>query len=159
MRKNYHPFFILMFIMTMLLFAAGSGNSGPPKSEVLAKKYGVSESEASACMAIFEDNVEPVLDWISKQSGFLGFFKKDCADLRKEIPDFGGEENLLYALQNEAANFPISSTASDLTLHTGMTVQEVFESQWGLNRVRVVNIVHDSILAEVHDSVDRREIL
>lgn len=101
MRKTYHPFSILMFIMTMLLFAAGSGSSGPPKSEVLAKKYGVSESEASACMAIFEDNVEPVLDWISKQSGFLGFFKKDCADLRKEIPDFGGEENLLYALQND----------------------------------------------------------
>ena len=101
MRRKYHPSLIFLFITTMLLFAVGSGSSGPPKNEVLAKKYGVSESEASACMAIFNDNVEPILDWISKQSGFLGFFKKDCADLRKEIPDFGGEENLLYALQND----------------------------------------------------------
>jgi hypothetical protein len=52
-------------------------------------------------MAIFGANTEPVLDWISKQSGFLGFFKKDCADLRKEISEYGGEENLLYALQND----------------------------------------------------------
>jgi hypothetical protein len=91
----------LTFFLGMLALAIGSGSSGPSKNEVLAAKYGISESEASACMAIFEDNVEPVLEWISGQSGFLGFGKKDCSDLRKEISDFHGVENLLYALQND----------------------------------------------------------
>jgi hypothetical protein len=100
MTEKLNIFAKLTFILGMLALAIGSGSSGPPKNEVLAAKYGVSESEASACMAIFEDNVEPVLDWISKQSGFLGFGKKDCSDLRKEISDFYGVENLLYALKN-----------------------------------------------------------
>jgi len=99
--EQLNVFAKITFFLGMLALAIGSGSSGPPKNEVLAAKYGVSESEASACMAIFEDNVDPVLDWISKQSGFLGFGKKDCSDLRKEISDFHGVENLLYALQNE----------------------------------------------------------
>ena len=99
--EKLNVFAKLTFFLGMLALAIGSGSSGPLKNEVLAAKYGVSESEASACMAIFEDNVELVLDWISKQSGFLGFGKKDCSDLRKEISDFDGVENLLYALQNE----------------------------------------------------------
>jgi hypothetical protein len=88
------------FVVGMLTLAVGSGSSGPPKNEVLASKYGVSKSEASACMEIFGDDVEVALDWVSKQDGFLGFGEKDCSDLRKDIPDFQGVENLLYALQN-----------------------------------------------------------
>jgi len=99
--EQLNVFAKITFFLGMLALAIGSGSSGPPKNEVLAAKYGVSESEASACMAIFEDNVEPVLEWISGQTGFLGFGKKDCSDLRKEISDFHGVENLLYALQNE----------------------------------------------------------
>lgn len=59
----------------------------------------------------------------------------------------------LHQLQNEACNFPISSTASDLTLHSAISLGKVFKERWG-NSVRIVNIVHDSILAEVSTDCD-----
>lgn len=100
MKFEANLFYKLCFVAGMMVLAVGSGSSGPPKNEVLASKYGVSKSEASACMEIFGDDVEEALDWVSKQEGFLGFGKKDCSDLRKDIPDFQGAKNLLYALQN-----------------------------------------------------------
>ena len=99
MSSNKYSVWTLPFIAVMIMFAAGSG--GPSRNEVLAKKYDVSESEAQACLDIFSSNAEEVLDWISKQSGILGFGNKDCADLRKEITVYGSVEYLLYALKNE----------------------------------------------------------
>jgi hypothetical protein len=90
----------VLFLVIMTLFALGSSDPGPKKHEVLAKKFGVSETEAEACINIFEKDTEAIMDWISRQKGFLGFGKKDCADLRKEIADYGSVENLLYGLQN-----------------------------------------------------------
>jgi hypothetical protein len=89
-----------LFLGIMTIFALGSSDPGPKKQEVLAKKFGVSETEAASCLSIFEKDTEAILDWISRQKGFLGFGKKDCGDLRKEIADYGSVENLLYGLQN-----------------------------------------------------------
>ena len=63
----------------------------------------------------------------------------------------------LYALQNEASNFPIQSVASDLTLHSAIQIQELFNQQY-YGRAHVVNIVHDSILAEIHDTINPEEV-
>jgi len=51
----------------------------------------------------------------------------------------------LNFLQNEAANFPHQSIASDITLVTAIRCEPVLRS-WG---VRIVNLIHDSILMEV----------
>ncbi len=51
----------------------------------------------------------------------------------------------LHFLQNEAANFPHQSIASDITLHAAMRVQPQLEAMG----VRIVNLVHDSIIMEV----------
>jgi len=48
-------------------------------------------------------------------------------------------------LQNEAANFPHQSIASDITLHAAIRVWPTL-AEWG---VRIVNLVHDSIITEV----------
>lgn len=64
-------------------------------------------------------------------------------------------------LQNEACNFPISSTASDLTLHSAIKLGELFKTfgrTKGEYDVRIVNIVHDSILTEVREGVDVQEV-
>jgi DNA polymerase-1 len=50
----------------------------------------------------------------------------------------------LHDLQNEASNFPISSTASDCTLHSGMRTDRKLEAM----DCKVVNLVHDSIIIE-----------
>lgn len=54
----------------------------------------------------------------------------------------------LYALQNEAANFPHQSIASDITLHAAMRCRKPL-ARIG---VKIVNIIHDSILTEHDDS-------
>lgn len=50
----------------------------------------------------------------------------------------------LHDLQNEASNFPISSTASDCTLHSGMRADETLAAM----DCKIVNLVHDSIIIE-----------
>jgi len=64
---------------------------------------------------------------------------------RKKRPGLVTRENL-RDLQNEAANFPEQSVASDITLHTAIrridTLREDFDTH-------IVNLVHDSIVMEV----------
>lgn len=51
------------------------------------------------------------------------------------------------SLQNEASNFPHQSIASDITLHAAIELRPLLESMG----VRIVNLVHDSILVECPD--------
>lgn len=58
-------------------------------------------------------------------------------------------------LENEAANFPMQSTASDLTLYSAMRMQEVFDHgdfEFNLGKAGVVNLVHDSVLIECDET-------
>jgi DNA polymerase I-like protein with 3'-5' exonuclease and polymerase domains len=48
-------------------------------------------------------------------------------------------------LQNEAANMPHQSIASDITLHTAIRTYETL-ANWD---VKIVNLIHDAILLEV----------
>jgi DNA polymerase-1 len=56
----------------------------------------------------------------------------------------------LNTLQNEAANFAIQSTASDLTLISAMRLAPVLQDRFS---ARVVNLIHDSILVEAPEGV------
>jgi len=56
----------------------------------------------------------------------------------------------IHFLQNEAANFPHQSIASDITLHAGMRTEKQLRSIG----VRIVNLVHDSIIMEVPKTKD-----
>lgn len=49
-----------------------------------------------------------------------------------------------WAIENEAINFPIQSTASDLTLLSAIRLQPKLN-----NRAKIVNLVHDSIVLDV----------
>lgn len=53
----------------------------------------------------------------------------------------------LNSCENESINFPIQSTASDITLTAGMEFQKYLDNN-GHNDVRIVNIVHDDVLFE-----------
>lgn len=52
-------------------------------------------------------------------------------------------QDRLQALGNEAANFPHQSTASTITLHTGMEIQQRVKNHY---KTDIVNIVHDALL-------------
>ena len=63
---------------------------------------------------------------------------------RKKRVGLVSRANLNF-LQNEAANFPHQSIASDITLTAAIRTEPTLRS-WG---VRIVNLIHDSILMEV----------
>jgi DNA polymerase-1 len=58
------------------------------------------------------------------------------------IPD---NKHSVNALENEAANFVIQSTASDLTLLSAMHMHDELVQRWDAH---IINLVHDSILIE-----------
>jgi len=93
--------------------------------------------------------------WFSKYPGAAAFINKcrhaplsnqditTCFGRRKR----GGivsRENMRF-LQNEAANFPHQSIASDITLHAGIRCWRPLQSMG----VRIVNLIHDALLMEV----------
>ncbi|MEE8598504.1 MAG: DNA polymerase, partial [Dehalococcoidales bacterium] len=63
---------------------------------------------------------------------------------RKKRVGLVSRQNLRF-LQNEAANFPHQSIASDINLHAAIRTWRELLS-WG---VRIVNLIHDSLLLEV----------
>jgi DNA polymerase-1 len=69
---------------------------------------------------------------------------------RKKRVGLVSRENLHF-LQNEAANFPHQSIASDITLHAAIRTWRLLLS-WN---VRIVNLIHDSLLLEAPITEDR----
>lgn len=65
---------------------------------------------------------------------------------KKRFPVVNPER--LRDLQNEASNFPHQSTASTITLHAGMLLQDELMSELDTD---IINTVHDSILFEAPD--------
>lgn len=54
-------------------------------------------------------------------------------------------------IENEAVNFPMQSTASDITLTFAMRIDTELRSRWG---AAVINLIHDSILIELPEHKD-----
>lgn len=62
----------------------------------------------------------------------------------------------LNALQNEAVNFPMQSTASDITLTFAMRNDRALRSNWN---AAIVNLIHDSVLIEVPEKENVQEMV
>jgi DNA polymerase-1 len=66
---------------------------------------------------------------------------------RKKRPGIVSAE-LAQGIQNEFANFPEQSPASDITLHSGIELEPVLREQYD---TRIVNLIHDALLLECPD--------
>jgi len=118
--------------------------------------YGITEYGLAEQMKVSVHEAREYLQgWYSKYRVAAEFIQtmRDAPRLGQTITTCFGrmkrhglvtQENLRY-LQNEAANFPEQSMASDITLRAGM---EIFKTliRW---RVKIVNTIHDSIVMEV----------
>jgi DNA polymerase I-like protein with 3'-5' exonuclease and polymerase domains len=60
------------------------------------------------------------------------------------------------ALENEAVNFPMQSTASDITLTFAMRYDSALRSRWGAG---ILNLIHDSVLIEAPTSANIEELI
>lgn len=118
--------------------------------------YGITEYGLADQIGCSKQVAKKYLYGWYKRYEVAGEFIKKCRDTvlgnqvittcfgRKKRIGIVSHKNLQF-LQNEAANFPHQSIASDITLHTAMRVYKQLE-KWG---VRIVNLVHDSIVMEV----------
>jgi DNA polymerase I-like protein with 3'-5' exonuclease and polymerase domains len=78
---------------------------------------------------------------------------KECKTVFGRVRHFVVTKKNAWRVQNEAMNFPIQSTASDLTLFSLMDIHDELEAT-GLGRL--VLTVHDSIIAECKpENVDK----
>lgn len=94
--------------------------------------------------------------WAEKYSVAWAFIQAcRSAPLKKQVITtcFGRKKRVgivsrgnLAFLQNEAANFPHQSIASDITLHSAIKLEPILRERYN---TRIVNLIHDSILMEV----------
>jgi uracil-DNA glycosylase family 4 len=119
-------------------------------------EYGLQEqlncalSEARTMLRGWDDRYPVAREFINKcrQAPMNGQDITTCFGRRKRV-GLVSRENMHF-LQNEAANFPHQSIASDITLHAGIRSQKPLMSLG----VRIVNLIHDALLLEVPITAD-----
>jgi DNA polymerase I len=109
----------------------------------------------------FSDAQRMVKDWFARAPG-----AKTYIDSQRAAPTTGAllktpfgrrrrfnlvTRDTLVPIQNEAVNFAIQSTASDLTLLSGLRIHDCLVKQWNAH---ITNLVHDSILVEMPEDGD-----
>lgn len=115
-----------------------------------AEEFGVSVAEARTYLE----------DWFKRFPQAAEYMAKCCEDVRVGkalVTPFGRhrrfglitQENI-GKLENEARNFVIQSVASDLTLISGMRAEKPLQELG----IKIVNLVHDSILMECPDDME-----
>lgn len=114
--------------------------------------------EAGSIAEEFKVSKDEAQKWVDKwfvRFPQAGLFIQACRNAVVEgktlITPFGRKKrfgavssSILHSLQNEAANFPHQSCASDITLVTAIKVQPRLEKL----AAYIVNLVHDSIIVE-----------
>lgn len=115
----------------------------------IAAEHDIPEAEAEEMRQAWFAQFPSAAQWLNElhQSPFLG---------RTVISPFGRRRRFgvvsrdnYHDLKNQSANFPMQSTASDLTLLSGMRIQR----QWlasGLDAA-VICLVHDALVVEASD--------
>ncbi len=122
--------------------------------------YGRKEESLMAEFSIpYEEAHQMIEDWYSrmpKAHKFLTLCRNAPLEGKVLVTPLGRrrrfglvtEENK-DEIQNEASNFPIQSTASDMTLLSTIRLQPIL-AEW---MAYIVNLVHDSILVEIPDNL------
>ena len=108
-----------------------------------------------------EDAQRMVRDWFGRApeaAEYVANVKRAPQEGRQLKTPFGRRRRFslvtrdnLVPIQNEATNFAIQSTASDLTLLSAMRMHSTLVNKWGAH---ITNLIHDSILIEVPAHAD-----
>ncbi len=120
-------------------------------SYTLALEHNISQAEGDRMIS----------KWLGRFPQAHQFIKDRRADVpaRRDIRALTGRirrfpvvrAEFMNAAQNEAVNFPMQSVGSDMTLASGIEMESTLWERWG---IKIVNIVHDSLLFEMDDDDD-----
>lgn len=114
----------------------------------LAEEFGITQKQAQAEIDSFWKQFPVAKEFTDKcrnaplkRQTLVTIFGRKCR------PGIVSRENM-NAVQNEFANFPHQSTASDITLHVAMAIRD----DLGKLGAGIVDLVHDSIVVECRDN-------
>ena len=117
----------------------------------IAREFNISVREASDMIMAWFRRFPQAHDYIREVRDAVAAGKVLRSPLGR-LRRFGlVSRETIHGQENEASNFAIQSTASDLTLISAMRMQPLLEKIGG----HIVNLVHDSILVEVQDTDNR----
>lgn len=133
------------------------------KMRAKAVNFGIVYGRTAASIAEeFQIDVKEAQTWIDKWfKKFPGAakFLQQCRSVPEKgqvmVTPFGRKRRFgvvgrerLDAMMNEASNFPPQSSASDMTMHAGIEMEQRLKEVYDAD---IVNLVHDSILVECPD--------
>lgn len=117
--------------------------------------YGRTAYSIAETFDMSTEEAQELLDrWFEQKPGAAKYIKETRQEPHKGIIPktvfgrkrrFGAiDKKNAWAIENEAINFPIQSTASDLTLLSAVRLQPLLNG-----KAMIVNLVHDSIVLDV----------
>lgn len=117
----------------------------------IASEFGIPYEEASRMIKEWFRRAPEARDFIMecRRAPNLGKSMETLFGRRRRFGLITNENR--NALENEAVNFPMQSTASDITLTFAMRYDRDLRVKWGAG---VVNLIHDSVLIEVPQSAN-----
>lgn len=116
----------------------------------IAMKFGITVKEAQRYIDGWFDQFPGAKDFINKcrAAPLRGATLQTPFGYRRRFGKVGMDK--IKDVQNQAANFPHQNIASSINLHGAMTIMPQLK-KWG---VKMVDLVHDSILLEMDDNQD-----
>jgi DNA polymerase-1 len=123
------------------------------QAESIAEEFRISTTEAQGYINWWTNNFPVAWDFILK-------CRNSVLKGQTLVTPFGAKKRHwlvtqanVITLQNEASNFPHQNLASNITLAAAIKVAPVLEEE----DVHIVNLVHDELLAECPDQLDKIE--
>lgn len=116
----------------------------------IAMKFGITHKEAQMYIDGWFDQFPGAHDFIQKcrMAPLRGKILKTPFGYKRRFGKIGQDK--IHDVQNQAANFPHQNIASSINLHGAMVIMPTLK-RWN---VKMVDLVHDSIMLEMDDNQD-----
>ena len=147
-----HPLFVQAKEQYMRTKAINFGIIYGRTAATIAREFKIPTSEAQLLLDMWAERFPDAWAYIQKCR---------MAPLRRQtlVTPFGrrkrytiGDMGKMYNLQNEAANFPHQSIASDITLTAAATMANTLKAKWNAD---IVNVVHDENVIEMINDMEK----
>mgnify|MGYP000846742811 CR=1 FL=1 len=122
--------------------------------KALAENTGLPARAAAQFVKDYKAIMPGVMAWIekTKQAVYTDRYVESLFGRKKRFPlIIKGRYGNLFELQREGVNMPIQSSASDLTLWHVVKLHDIFKEKYP--QVKIVTLVHDSIIVECPDKL------
>ena len=120
----------------------------------LAKDLGISEDEALEAVELWLGQFPQAAQWLEDTEKFAaehGYVRSPFGRWRRLPEVFSSDMSIVNRALRQSRNTPVQSAASDTCIYAACKLRDAlrFSDDPGLRQVKLVNTVHDSLIAEV----------